>query len=303
VGDHFTILIFSRDSTNVKRYKIPKWLFMPLVVVIPALMVLAAVLGLSYVRNPEHAGFIAELQQKNMVQQKEIRFFSERIAELQNRIAQMKEFDSKLRVIANLEHMPSSLFGVGGPLLVDPRERTRNQQGLETMARSAPAPSIVPSQKTRPDEQDSRHVGGVMSPERSALPHLPLLWPTRGWIIADFGCQVSPGTGQTQMHEGVEISNSLGTPIVASGDGLVVTVGTDPHQGKMVVLSHGHGIVTRYGHLGEIRVEIGQSVRRGQVIGEMGNTGYSIGPHLYYEVRVNGIPTNPKNYLSKSSNS
>ena len=81
MGDHFTILIFSRNSTNVKRYKIPKWILVPLVVAIPAFMVLAVVLGLSYVRNPRHTSLIAELQEKNRIQHNEIRFFSERIAE------------------------------------------------------------------------------------------------------------------------------------------------------------------------------------------------------------------------------
>jgi murein DD-endopeptidase MepM/ murein hydrolase activator NlpD len=99
------------------------------------------------------------------------------------------------------------------------------------------------------------------------------------------------------MHEGIEISNSTGTSIVASADGLVTTIGTDPDHGRMVVLSHGHRIVTRYGHLEEVEVEMGQRVRKGHRIGKMGSTGLSIGPVLYYEVRVNGIPTNPTSYL------
>jgi murein DD-endopeptidase MepM/ murein hydrolase activator NlpD len=99
------------------------------------------------------------------------------------------------------------------------------------------------------------------------------------------------------MHEGIEISNSTGTPIVAPADGLVTTIGTDPEHGQMVVLSHGHRTVTRYGHLEEVEVEMGQRIRRGQRIGRMGSTGLSMGPVLYYEVRVNGIPINPTTYL------
>jgi murein DD-endopeptidase MepM/ murein hydrolase activator NlpD len=99
------------------------------------------------------------------------------------------------------------------------------------------------------------------------------------------------------MYHGVEISNSMGTPVIAPAAGLVTTIGTDPDYGKMVVLSHGHAIVTRYGHLGQFDVTLGQRVEKGQIIGRMGNTGRSVGPHLYYEVRVNGVPIDPIHLL------
>jgi len=264
---------------------------------LPPLIVLAVILSLNFFHNPKHSSLIAEFQEKNRIQRQEIRFFSEEITQLQNRIAQMKEFDSKLRVIANLEHIPSSLFGVGGSLPDDLRERIRSQQGPDTITMPMHASSIPSIPETCPDDRDLQESGRMVHRAKGELPHLPSVWPSRGWIIGAFGCRVSPQTGQFQMHEGIDISNSLGTPIIAPADGLITTIGTDPDHGRMVVLSHGHGIVTRYGHLDEIEVKIGQKVRRGQMIGKMGNTGYSIGPHLYYEVRVNGIPTDPRRYL------
>jgi murein DD-endopeptidase MepM/ murein hydrolase activator NlpD len=99
------------------------------------------------------------------------------------------------------------------------------------------------------------------------------------------------------MHEGIEISNSLGAPVIAPADGLVTVTGSDSDHGRMLVLSHGHGIVTRYGNLDQMDVKIGQKIRRGQTIGRIGDRGRSVGPHLYYEVRVNGIPINPRNFL------
>lgn len=296
-GNYLTILIFKRNSSNVKRFKIPKFILRLMVLALPPLIVWAVILGLNFFHNPKHASIISQFQEKNKIQQKEIRFFSERIVGLQNQIAQMKEFDSKLRVIANLENLPSSFFGVGGPLPEDLRERMRSQQSPDAFARPMKPASIPSVSETSSGEKDLRQVGGLVHKVGGQLSHVPSVWPTRGWIIGDFGYRVSPLTGHLQMHEGIEISNSLDTPIVAPADGLVTTIGSDPDHGKMVVLSHGHGIVTRYGHLSQVDVEIGQKVGRGQTIGKMGNTGRSIGPHLYYEVRVNGIPIDPRNFL------
>jgi murein DD-endopeptidase MepM/ murein hydrolase activator NlpD len=296
-GDHFTVLIFSRNSSNVRRYKIPKPIFWGLVLAFPPLIVLAVILGLNFFHNHNHANLIVELQERNANLQKEIRFFSESVVGLQNRIAQMKEFDSKLRVIANLENLPSPFFGVGGPLAEDLRERIRSQQGSDAFAMPMQPTSVPLVRESSATEKDPRDLKDSAHRTKGQVPHVPSIWPTLGWIIGDFGCRISPGSGHLEMHEGIEIFNSLGTPIVAPADGIVTTVGTDPHHGKMVVLSHGHGVVTRFGHLGDVDVKPGQEVEKGQRIGKMGDTGRSIGPHLYYEVKIDGIPTDPRKYL------
>lgn len=260
-------------------------------------MILAAVLSYNFVRNPRHASLNIRFQAENRTQQGQIRFFSERIAQVQNRIAEMKEFDSRLRVIANLEHMPSSLFGVGGPLSEDIREKMRSRQTPEPTVGSLEPTSGLSASGNWPEDKHRRQLEGLVHKAWSPWPHIPCEWPTQGWIIGGFGCRFSPQTGHYQLHEGIEISNSTGTPVVAPAAGLVTTIGSDPTHGRMIVISHGHGVVTRYGHLGEVNVNLGEKVRRRQVIGKMGSTGHSMGPHLYYEVRVNGIPTDPNNYL------
>jgi murein DD-endopeptidase MepM/ murein hydrolase activator NlpD len=296
-GDHLTILIFSRNSSNVKRYRIPRFVLALTLLVLPLLAFLAVYLGLEFVKRQNPALEITHLEGENTIQQKEVRFFSERIAGLQNRIAEMKEFDSKLRVIANLENRPNSLFGVGGPFPENVRERIWGQNALDNIAEQVQPDSISSGVESSHPKKEVRELGDFVHKRDGQLPHIPMVWPSRGWIIGDFGYRVSPLTGRPEMYEGIEISNSVGGPIIAPADGLVTTVGTDPKHGKMVVLSHGHGIVTRYGNLAQMDVKIGQKVRRGEIIGRIGNAGHSIGPHLYYEVRVNGIPINPRNYL------
>jgi murein DD-endopeptidase MepM/ murein hydrolase activator NlpD len=99
------------------------------------------------------------------------------------------------------------------------------------------------------------------------------------------------------MHEGIDIAGRFGSPVVAVADGYVAFAGENQGYGKMVLLQHGFGISTIYGHLSEILVREGMKVRRGEMVGRMGSTGRSTGPHVHYEVRVFGVPTDPKKYF------
>jgi murein DD-endopeptidase MepM/ murein hydrolase activator NlpD len=99
------------------------------------------------------------------------------------------------------------------------------------------------------------------------------------------------------MHEGLDIANRIGTPVIAPADGIVSDTGKDSAYGNVIVISHGFGINSRFLHLSKILVSPGQRVKRGDKIAEVGTTGKSTGPHLHYEVRVNGIPVNPVRYI------
>ena len=106
-----------------------------------------------------------------------------------------------------------------------------------------------------------------------------------------------PFTGYKQMHRGIDIANHTGTPIIATADGVVKATQSSAGMGKFVVINHGYGFQTRYGHLSQIKVKAGQHVKRGDVIALMGSTGYSTGPHLHYEVIRNGNFLNPAKYI------
>ncbi len=132
---------------------------------------------------------------------------------------------------------------------------------------------------------------------KDRLNHTPSIWPTNGWISRGYGTKYDPFTGYKQMHHGLDIANHRGTPIIATAHGRVASVGLNSGLGKMVVVNHGYGLRTRYAHLSEAKVKQGQVVKRGDVIGLMGSTGYSTGPHLHYEVLRNGKTLNPVKYI------
>ena len=122
----------------------------------------------------------------------------------------------------------------------------------------------------------------------------PSGWPAGGDVSSPYGLR----WGGSDFHPGIDIANDYGTPITATADGIVVAAGWNSGgYGNMVDIDHGNGVVTRYGHAQEVVVSPGQTVTRGQIIAFMGSTGFSTGPHVHYEVRINGEPVNPSGYL------
>jgi murein DD-endopeptidase MepM/ murein hydrolase activator NlpD len=125
----------------------------------------------------------------------------------------------------------------------------------------------------------------------------PNLWPVEGQITGSFGERIDPFNGEGAFHSGVDIGSNYGQQIIAPADGLVTFADFLGGYGKALMLDHGHGISTRYGHLSGFAVAPGQHVHRGDVIGYVGASGRSTGPHLHYEVRINDTPVNPYKYL------
>jgi len=126
---------------------------------------------------------------------------------------------------------------------------------------------------------------------------VPSLWPVRGEITAGFGQRLDPFSGEGAFHSGVDIAAPCGTGVEASADGLVLQAGPSSGYGNEILIDHGFGLTTKYGHLSRVYVVVGQRVKQGQAIGAVGMTGRTTGPHLHYEVIVDNIPVNPAKYL------
>ena len=125
----------------------------------------------------------------------------------------------------------------------------------------------------------------------------PTMWPVEGPVTGSFGERIDPFNGEGAFHTGVDISTTYGQAVIAPADGVVVFAAEAGGYGKLLILEHGHGVSTRYGHLAGFAAAIGQSMRRGDVIGYVGQSGRATGPHLHYEVRIQDVPVNPHKYL------
>jgi len=133
----------------------------------------------------------------------------------------------------------------------------------------------------------------------NTLLKVPLRKPVTGEIdeTSPFGVRMDPFAHEAAMHTGIDFRGEIGEPIHATAGGIVTVAGWTGGYGKMIEIDHGNGLATRYGHLSEIDVDIGQAVRTGAVIGKLGSTGRSTGPHLHYETRLNGEAVNPQKFL------
>jgi murein DD-endopeptidase MepM/ murein hydrolase activator NlpD len=131
---------------------------------------------------------------------------------------------------------------------------------------------------------------------------LPTLAPVVDvWFSSNYGYRIDPFTGQSSFHEGIDFIAETGTPIHAAASGKVIYSGWHPQYGKMVEIDHGNGLVSRYAHASQLAVAEGDLVVRGQRVASVGSTGRSTGPHLHFEVRLNGVPQNPARFLQASN--
>jgi murein DD-endopeptidase MepM/ murein hydrolase activator NlpD len=147
-------------------------------------------------------------------------------------------------------------------------------------------------------ERDSASIQALLSGSSSGVPGSgQLLWPANGPVTSPFGYRTHPIFGYTRLHTGIDIGAPYGAPVIAADGGTVVFAGVMSGYGNAIVVDHGGGLATTYNHLSAFGVSDGQRVGRGQYVAAVGCTGYCTGPHLHFEVRVNGTPVDPMPYL------
>jgi murein DD-endopeptidase MepM/ murein hydrolase activator NlpD len=241
---------------------------------------------------------LSNLKKENTSQKIELHTLSSKINDLESGIAKLKLFDKKLRIIANLEEPtpPQESMGMGG---ASPDEDTFPTLGSKRKALINQMNSDLDQLEgeTFLQEQSFTELQEHLFKQSSLLASTPTVLPSRGWITSNFGKRIDPFTGRVHMHKGMDIANRVGTPIFAPADGIVTKIKRMASLGELIEVSHGYGMKTRYSHLSKSFVNVGQKVKRGDKIAAMGNTGRSTGPHLHYEVFVNGVQANPRRYV------
>ncbi|MCB0415756.1 MAG: M23 family metallopeptidase [Bdellovibrionales bacterium] len=146
-------------------------------------------------------------------------------------------------------------------------------------------------------EQSVLNLVNVLEEKQSLLNATPSIMPVKGWFTSRFGYRLDPFTGKPTMHTGLDIAASPGSPVFSPAAGLISYIGYEAGYGKIISIDHGNGVTTRFAHNSQVFVDLGQKVQRRDVIAAVGSTGRSSGPHLHYEVRIQGIPVDPFNYI------
>jgi murein DD-endopeptidase MepM/ murein hydrolase activator NlpD len=242
---------------------------------------------------------IAKQSDEIINQRKQIQKFADEINSLKSSLVKLNTFEQKIRIIANMDK-PSeedSLFGVGGSIPEDLDSQLPLTEKHNSLLREMHEQTRELTLASVNQEKVFESLYEGLKSQRNLLSSTPSIRPTEGWLSSGFGYRVSPFTGLREFHKGLDFAGRKGTEIIAPADGVVSFVGRNGSYGKMIKIDHGHGIVTRYGHIQKALKKRGEVVKRGDVIALMGNTGNSTGPHLHYEVLLNGLPVNPQKYI------
>jgi murein DD-endopeptidase MepM/ murein hydrolase activator NlpD len=252
-----------------------------------------------YLSNPKETRLLADKE----VILEQYRTCEEKIRELETILVDIQHWDDNIyRSYFELDPIPHSIrdAGLGGA------QRYSNLQGFESSDLMVDLNIRADITGIRMDIQSRSFMDLVREADRhkNLLIHKPSIQPISlmdyYWISSVFGMRMDPIIKRRAMHRGLDFAGAIGTNVYATGDGVVKwTKASKNGYGKEVVIDHGFGFITRYGHLHDILVHVGQKIKRGNIIGTLGNSGKSTGPHLHYEVSKNGRAQNPKHYYAE----
>ena len=220
-----------------------------------------------------------------------------KVREVTADLNRVRQFDTKLRLMMNLDSDLTDVSNAGALPSGDPGRNPLPLHRQALAARQMYAFLRKLSDDLRLEEVAQQELLRVLRENRDAIAAMPTIWPVEGFISSPFGTRSSSFSGRGEFHKGLDIRALPGTPIISPAKGTVSMAGGDGAYGLSVELQHSRTITTKYGHMQRIIVREGQQVKRGDIIGLVGSTGRSTGPHLHYEVKLNGLHVNPMLYI------
>ena len=287
-NEFYTLIVVPHAKARFRKIQIPvrfaKWVLGTAVV---SVLTLTGVL-VHYGRLAGEVYEARKLRGENQALLVKTQEYEQNAGHLQAQVKSLQSVVSKLGVMAGLDHsLPDTMTaGVGGAT------------GLESAAPRLEAGSLVAMEKNLTALADrSAQLEEFYRDQSVLLSSTPSIWPVRGYLSANFGNRIDPFTNQKDFHAGIDISTPIGTHIQAPADGVIISASVQGGYGNSLVIDHGYGVVTRYGHMEGFAVKPGQRVRRGDLLGYVGSTGRSTGPHLHYEVWVRDQAQNPIHFI------
>jgi murein DD-endopeptidase MepM/ murein hydrolase activator NlpD len=285
MGDsRFTILVVPNANASLRKFKISSVTLFYAIIVLAIFGAIGVGTILQYLRIQKQAEAVRKENDELRANLKKSEFLAKK---LNRKISALTRLSARLKAVSGMpslarKHQLEAQIGMGGVTLGQTND---------------PGQLAVLEHRAEMLEQNLKVLQSYIQTEKPFS--TPSLIPTEGFISSSFGARLSPFTNLPDFHQGIDISGSYGTPVIATAQGKIVMAGYFGSFGLTVQIEHENGITTLFGHLAKIYVKTGDEVVRGQKIGLMGNTGMSTGPHLHYEVRINELPVNPKPYLAR----
>jgi murein DD-endopeptidase MepM/ murein hydrolase activator NlpD len=301
-GDRWTFMLLKGTGVPVRQFSVAPGR-------LKRLGTVGGVLGLGLMVLAVWAGIggsarieARQLRDKNAVLTAELAQLQERIAMVEGSLGELADRNAEVRNLAGLEAIDGEVLrvGVGGPGSLTPDAyplwQLDHQVGSEAFAASYDLSAL--ERRARLLSESFAVAGDSLTARIDLLQATPSIMPTSGWLSSRFNrSRVHPILNESRPHYGIDVSADAGTPILAAAKGRVVRAGWVPGLGNMVEIDHGYGYVTRYGHASRLHVRAGETVERGDLIAQVGSSGLATGPHLHYEIYVNGEPRNPMNFV------
>ena len=293
----WTVLLVPDHASQVRRFRLSRQMIICLVIIQGLLLTMLGIFGGGYFYRIRQGRILEKYKIENQDLKVQFQALSQQMNAIQNQLTRVNELDHKIRMVVGLERKSEVIMGTGGP--------EAEQPAMSMLLPSEEADQVkrVASKLNQIDlsldaqETSMEELNSYLKENQSLLLATPSIWPVRGWVTSEFGVRMSPLDGNYGVHQGIDIASPQGTLIRSSANGTVSFARWAQGYGNLVVITHGYGLSTKYGHCSEVLVREGQSVKRGQVIATIGSTGRASGPHLHYEVLVYGVPVNPRKYL------
>lgn len=284
----FTLMVLPHDSTNIKKLNITSNWFKVFAIISIIFWLSSLFMFFSYFSLKNKVKHLSEVEKINFKQKLEIENLNAKIQFIEAQLARLQNTDLKIREMVNLEINSSGIPSAGG---------ISSKLSSDDIVKVLEEKALAIEKEIKLREKSLNELAEYLEDRRSLFMATPSIWPVKGLITSEFGWRKDPVTSVTEYHEGIDISAPAGTSVRSSAEGVVIESGNDSGYGKVVVIDHGYGIVTRYAHLSRSYVVVGQKVKKGTIIGAVGSSGKSTGPHVHYEVRIDGVPVNPIKYL------
>lgn len=295
----FTLMVIPRRKSSVTKISLSGKLIYGLCAGTILVVFLTLYVVYDYAGIKRDRMELSRLRQQTVQQTKEINALALKIDGFADRMEEIKQFDKKLRILASeqIGQGGKTPLGIGG----SDNDQIRLQQLIdEDRDRLVPGMhESIDRLNAEATERESsfNELLNFLREQKSLLAATPSIWPVRGWVTSEFGVRKNPFGNGREFHKGIDIASRSGKEIIATADGFVLEVAYRPGDGNVIKIDHGYGVSTSYAHLSKAAVKEGVGVKRGDVIGYVGNTGRSTGAHLHYGVIVNDVPVNPRKYL------
>lgn len=289
----YTLMVLSSQATRARQFRVTQlWLRIARV---GGILVLIAVPYMLY----HFVTIKTEVRQlRRIVQEQEV--LVGKVQTMHQEMGRMRTLDNQIRRLAGLESASAteSTMAMGGGTLEIEQVLTAEEQAARLQLISQLFEDVERLEREVALRAESfEALTAYLTEQKDRLAATPSIWPAKGYVSSKFGPRISPFTGRRQRHTGIDIAAARGTPVLAPADGVVTYSGKLAGYGRAIVVDHGFGIKTFYGHNHQNKVKKGQRVARGQVIAAVGSSGYSTGSHLHYEVLVKDTPVNPLKYI------